>query len=154
LAASAATAYNTATYFLRTKTMPVTLERIDCSKQQDLIDLEKVYNDYPTELRWVDLQQKLANNTQLRLYAGRFNDRLLGAITVEQQGNALILDHLCVRKITRQRHVARDILRLLLQTEKAKQYKLTPCVESEGLDKLLNNAGFVRNQDTYIFVES
>lgn len=129
--------------------MPVILDCIDQSQAQDLIDLEKIYADYPTDLRWPDVQKKLAQNPGLKLYAGRFNDRLLGAVTAQKDGEKLILDDFCVRSITRKRSVARDILRLLLEQETAQHVELTLCQESPGMDKLLKNAGFSVKGNTY-----
>lgn len=130
--------------------MPVTLEAISNPSEQDLLDLDKIYTDYPTDLRWPALQQQLSANPQLRLYAGRFNNRLLGAITVREENGQLLLENLCVRRITRQRNVARDIVRLVLKKETAAQYCVPVCKPSAGLEKLLSNAGFVRRNDAFI----
>lgn len=131
--------------------MPVTLELISTPSQQDLLDLEKIYNDYPTSLRWPALQQQLADNPATRLYAGRFNNRLLGAITVRTDNASLMLENLCVRSITRQRNVARDILRLVMKQEAAAQYRVPVCQQAPGLEKLLTNAGFQRQGDTFVY---
>lgn len=129
--------------------MPVILDCIDQKQAQDLIDLEKIYADYPTDLRWSDVQEKLAQNPELKLYAGRFNDRLLGAVTAQRIGEKLVLDDFCVRAITRTRFVARDILRLLLEQEVVRQVEITLCQESAGMDKLLKNAGFSAKDNFY-----
>lgn len=136
--------------------MPVTLETIDATAEQDLIDLQKIYEDYPTALRWPELNATLntqPDNAQTKLYAARFNARLLGSISCQlsHNGNAL-LDHLCVRKVTRQRHVARDLLRLLLQELKSnnvKQVTLQCCIDSEGLSKTLLQAGFTQQDQLF-----
>ena len=91
-----------------------------------------------------DLQHLLADNSEnLTLYAARFNARLLGAISVgENEGGNISLNHLCVRQLTRQRHVGRDLLRLLishLSQEKAVSFKLETCMQNPALDKLLKN---------------
>lgn len=130
--------------------MPVTLELIEKPSAQDTIDLEKIYNDYPLELRWNDLQTLLAEQPQRRLYAGLFNARLLGAASVYLQDNTLIIEHLCVRTITRQRSVARDLLRLILEAEDHPRYQFTVCQEHPGITKLFTNAGFIRQGDDFI----
>jgi len=130
--------------------MPVTLELIEKPSAQDAIDLEKIYNDYPLELRWNDLQALLAEQPQRRLYAGLFNARLLGAASVYLQDNTLIIEHLCVRAITRQRSVARDLLRLILEVENYPRYQFTVCQEHPGITKLFTNAGFSRQGDDFI----
>lgn len=129
--------------------MPVILEQVSQASPQDLIDLEKIYLDYPSELRWSDVQAKLHKDSSLSLYAGRFNDRLLGAVLVRAKDNKLLLEDFCVRAITRQRFVARDILRLLLEQETTKTIESTLCQPSPGMDKLLSNAGFSRQGQTY-----
>lgn len=126
--------------------MPVTLELIAPPSAQDLIDLEKIYTDYPIELPWKVIAKQLENDSELRLYAGRFNDRLLGACTVKERDNTLEITHLCVRKITRKRHVARDILRLLLEVETAKRVTAPFCQEAPAVDILFTNAGFIKTK--------
>lgn len=130
--------------------MPVILDHVTQASEQDLIDLEKIYADYPAATRWADIQNKVANNSGIKLYAGRFNDRLLGAVTAKNENGKLVLNDFCVRAITRKRFVARDILRLVLEQESASTVELSICQESEGIDKLLSNAGFSRQARTYI----
>lgn len=130
--------------------MPVFLEHVKAPSEQDLGDLQKIFDDYPTPLRWPSLQQNVANNPAMAVYAGRFNSRLLGACTVREENNALIIEHLCVRKVTRGRNVARDIIRIILRDLPAREYRVPVCMEDAGIDKLLSNAGFTRQGDVYI----
>lgn len=122
--------------------MPVTLELITSPSDQDLIDLEKIYADYPTELRWVQLQQQLLQTPPMQLHGARFNNRLLAAITTQEQNGIIKLDHLCVRQVTRGRHVARDLLRLLLAQTGQKPCSMALCMEQAAAEKLLHQAGF------------
>ena len=134
--------------------MPVTLELIEKPSAQDAIDLEKIYKDYPLKLRWPDLQKLLAEQPNRRVYAGLFNDRLLGAASVYLQDNTLIIEHLCMRSITRKRNVARDLLRLILEAESHPRYQFSLCQESPGMHKLLTNAGFNQQGNDFILVKN
>ncbi|MEN0108515.1 MAG: acetyl-CoA sensor PanZ family protein [Pseudomonas sp.] len=93
--------------------MPVHVEVINQPSSQDLLDLQKVYNDAPEWLltpfanREALIENALVNG---QLLAGRFNDRLLGAALLEKGEEHWRLSHLCVRTVTRQRGVARRLL--------------------------------------------
>ena len=130
--------------------MPVILEHVKNPNPQDFSDLSKVYQDYPNGLSWQDLQDKTQNQTDFTIYAGRFNDHFLGAISVLKQGDSAELSHFWVRDITRGRHVGRDILRLLLQQNLAKHYRITPCQQNPALEHLLTQAGFNKQGDSFI----
>ena len=123
--------------------MPVTLEEISQPSEQDLIDLEKIYQDYPSDLRWGSLQGELQENPRMQLYAARFNARLLAAISCTVKDSEIHLNHLCVRKVTRQRHVGRDLLRLLMAEHPNKKIHFQSCIDPEvGLSALFIQAGF------------
>lgn len=130
--------------------MPVTLETVANPTEQDLVDLEKIYADYPPATDWASLQQTLEQNPAMTLYAGRFNNRLLGAVSVTEEDGNLALNHLCVRAITRERHVGRDILRLLLAKYPEKSFSLKLCTDSPATEKLLANAGFEQQGNTFV----
>ncbi|AYC34674.1 GNAT family N-acetyltransferase [Pseudomonas cavernae] len=93
--------------------MPVFVEVVSAPTAQDHSDLAKIYADAPAWLLvpYADaaalIQAGLDNGT---LVAGRFNDRLLGAALLERGAAHWQLSHLCVRKATRQRGVARRLL--------------------------------------------
>lgn len=93
--------------------MPVIVQHLTQPSAQDREDLLKIYADAPA---W--LLTPFANAEALveqglrdgRLFAGRFNDRLLGAAWVERNADAWCLSRLCVRRVTRGRGVARRLL--------------------------------------------
>ncbi|MDE3739113.1 acetyl-CoA sensor PanZ family protein [Pseudomonas resinovorans] len=93
--------------------MPVIVETLNCPSELDRGDLAKIYADAPD---W--LLAPYANAAELvergladgLLVAGRFNDRLLGAALIERGEQHWRLSHLCVRKVTRHRGVARRLV--------------------------------------------
>jgi len=93
--------------------MPVVVQHLTQPSDQDRQDLLKIYADAPDWLLapFADaaelVEQGLAEG---RLFAGRFNDRLLGAAWIEREGATWRLSRLCVRQITRRRGVARRLL--------------------------------------------
>ncbi|RJG13060.1 GNAT family N-acetyltransferase [Pseudomonas cavernicola] len=93
--------------------MPVFVEVVSAPSAQDKRDLAKIYADAPAWLLapYRDAETLLDSAIeQGTLIAGRFNDRLLGAALVERGELHWRLSHLCVRKLTRQRGVARRLL--------------------------------------------
>lgn len=129
--------------------MPVVLEKVDNPSEQDLIDLEKLYNDYPTDFRFSNLQQLLSDNPELSLYGARFNARLLGAVTTQQTGDNIKLDHLCVRKVTRQRNVARELLRQLTATLDSSTFHFESCIDEPSIDALFAAIKFTKQDKTF-----
>lgn len=93
--------------------MPVLAEEIIEPSSQDLIDLQKIYQDAPEWLltpfasREALIESGIARR---RFLAARFNERLLAAALIEKEQNHWRLSHLCVRSVTRQRGVARRLL--------------------------------------------
>ena len=93
--------------------MPVFVETVTRPSAQDHTDLTKVYADAPDWLLtpYASADALIASGIgEGRLIAGRFNDRLLGAALLSRDADCWRLSHLCVRKVTRTRGVARRIL--------------------------------------------
>jgi ribosomal protein S18 acetylase RimI-like enzyme len=126
--------------------MPVILEIINRPDAADLADLEKIYADYLLSPKdgplppvqslsaWIDAQRDAGQT----LIAGRFNDRLLGALWLDAEGR---ITHLCVRAATRRRGTARQLLQLL--QKHAAQFQI-PKLEArdETLAALWQQLGF------------
>ena len=130
--------------------MPVIAEALQTPNEQEWLDLEKLYQDYPEHFRVEELRQLLSANPATRLYVARFNDRILGALTLTVSGNNHTLDHLCVRTVTRRRGVARDLLRQMLAAAEGSSFLLNSCREEATLEALLNPFGFVRQGNQFL----
>lgn len=104
--------------------MPVHLEWVTKPTEQDLTDLQKLLDDAPEDwhLRGADLLSYLTAHPQLA--AGRFNDRLIALAEVSEQNNACKIERLLVRKVTRNRGVARQLLTRLCQWADREQQAL------------------------------
>lgn len=82
--------------------MKLTIIRLVTFTEQDHIDLAKVWPEYsPASLKVDDTH---------RIYAARFNDRLLAAVRVTLRGTEGALDSLRVRDITRRRGVGQYLI--------------------------------------------
>jgi len=99
--------------------MPVTVEAVDQLSDQDRSDLIKIYQDAPSWMlddkspeQW--LQDQLSGQG-VQVLAGRFNDRLLGALTLANQEGGTEVANLCVRKVTRRRGVASRLIAYALE---------------------------------------
>lgn len=82
--------------------MKLTIVRLNNFSAQDLIDLGKIWPEYSASSLSVDETH--------RIYAARFNERLLGAVRVTLSGTQGALDSLRVREITRRRGVGQYLI--------------------------------------------
>jgi GNAT superfamily N-acetyltransferase len=84
--------------------MKLTIQRLTALTAQDRIDLGKVWPDLEIE----QLEQSLSERH--RLYAARFNDRLLAGLQLEISGMQGRIHRLTVRDVTRRRGVGQYLL--------------------------------------------
>lgn len=84
--------------------MKLTIQRLTALTPQDRIDLAKIWPDLEID----SLEQSL--NERHRIYAARFNDRLLGALQLEISGIHGKIHRLAVRDVTRRRGVGQYLL--------------------------------------------
>ena len=84
--------------------MKLTIQRLTTLTPQDHIDLGKVWPD----LNIQELEQRL--DERHRLYAARFNDRLLAGLQLEISGTHGKIHGLAVRDVTRRRGVGHYLL--------------------------------------------
>ncbi|ASV57332.1 hypothetical protein LJPFL01_3969 [Lelliottia jeotgali] len=82
--------------------MKLTILRLVSFSDQDHIDLGKIWPEYSPS--------SLAVDETHRIYAARFNERLLGAVRVTLSGTQGALDSLRVREITRRRGVGQYLI--------------------------------------------
>lgn len=82
--------------------MKLTIIRLTTFSDQDRICLGKIW----PRVTAADLPLDDSH----RLYAARFNERLLAAVRVTLNGNQGMLDDLCVREITRRRGVGQYLI--------------------------------------------
>ncbi len=127
--------------------MPLVLEIINRPEDEDLLDLEKIYADYPAagEIRPWQQRQLDCNNT---LVGGRFNDRLIAACWLGPANPERAINNLCVRKLTRRRGVARQLLTLLIAHKDAPlAIDISACPE---IQPLLEELGFKAEQGRWL----
>lgn len=82
--------------------MKLTIIRLQHFSEQDRLDLAKIWPEYDIDT--------LALDDNHRIYAARFNERLLGAVRVTLAGTQATIDSLRVREITRRRGVGQYLL--------------------------------------------
>ena len=82
--------------------MKLTILRLVSFSDQDHIDLGKIWPEYSPSSLTVDETH--------RIYAARFNERLLGAVRVTLSGTDGALDSLRVREIPRRRGVGQYLI--------------------------------------------
>lgn len=82
--------------------MKLTIVRLVTFSDQDRIDLGKIWPEYSSSSLRVDENH--------RIYAARFNERLLAAVRVTLSGTQGALDSLRVREVTRRRGVGQYLI--------------------------------------------
>ncbi|EGC96867.1 aspartate 1-decarboxylase autocleavage activator PanM [Escherichia fergusonii] len=87
--------------------MKLTIIRLEHFSDQDRIDLQKIWPEYSSSSLQVDDNH--------RIYAARFNERLLAAVRVTLNGTKGALDSLRVREVTRRRGVGQYLLEEVLR---------------------------------------
>ncbi|PXW43553.1 acetyltransferase (GNAT) family protein [Klebsiella oxytoca] len=87
--------------------MKLTIIRLQHFSDQDRIDLAKIW---PSQ----DLAALTLDDRQ-RIYAARFNERLLGAVRVTRNDTEGKLSALCVREVTRRRGVGQYLVEEVLR---------------------------------------
>lgn len=142
--------------------MPIYLDWLDEPNEQDRIDLDKLYLDAPEQWQQDNGQPLNAHwaaahvNPQTKLAMGRFNDRVVAAVWLIQQSETssqsyqFTLDKLCVRKITRQRGVAKQLIVRLCQWAKVQECSLYIEDADERLAGLYE-LGFVQYESGWRF---
>lgn len=91
--------------------MKLTIIRLTSFSEQDHIDLAKIWPEYsPASLHIDDTH---------RIYAARFNDRLLAALRVTLRGTEGVLDSLRVRDVTRRRGVGQYLVEEVMRDNPA-----------------------------------
>lgn len=91
--------------------MKLTILRLEQFSSQDLIDLGKIWPEYSSNTLKVDETH--------RIYAARFNDRLLGAVRVTLSGAQGAMDSLRVRDVTRRRGVGQYLIEEVMRENSA-----------------------------------
>ncbi|TNL05992.1 aspartate 1-decarboxylase autocleavage activator PanM [Kosakonia cowanii] len=91
--------------------MKLTIIRLTSFSEQDHIDLAKIWPEYSPASLHID-------NTH-RIYAARFNDRLLAAVRVTLRGTEGVLDSLRVRDVTRRRGVGQYLVEEVMRDNPA-----------------------------------
>jgi GNAT superfamily N-acetyltransferase len=91
--------------------MKLTIIRLTSFSEQDNIDLAKIWPEYSPASLYID-------DTH-RIYAARFNDRLLAAVRVTLRGTEGVLDSLRVRDVTRRRGVGQYLVEEVMRDNPA-----------------------------------
>lgn len=105
--------------------MPVTLHPVDrdacVADAQVRTDLARIYADAPAERLPappdVFIEEHLSSGGTF--LCAHFNDRLIGALALRDDGEAWWLSHFCVRKPTRRRGVGSRLLTLVAEAASA-----------------------------------
>lgn len=122
--------------------MKLTIIRLEHFSDQDLIDLGKIWPEYSAASLSVDETH--------RIYAARFNERLLGAVRVTLSGAQGALDSLRVREITRRRGVGQYLVEEVIRDNPnvTSWWMADVGVEDRGvMAAFMQASGFTAQQD-------
>lgn len=130
--------------------MPVKLERPEQLSPQDIIDLNKLQADLG-QAEKDDWQAELtaALSSGAVLINGRFNDRVVVRAWLQPNvENTYQIDDLAVRKVTRNRGVARQLLIVLCRYADQQGWDLAIDTKHEfSQAQVFNELGFVKQGD-------
>ncbi|ASY75450.1 aspartate 1-decarboxylase autocleavage activator PanM [Pectobacterium polaris] len=121
--------------------MKLTVECLTRFSPQDKIDLAKIWPHQNIDL----LEEELTPDR--RLFAARFNDRLLGGMLVELEGEYAELSDLMVREVTRRRGVGKLLIdEVRHQLPEVKEWWLATAdhaaIKEEVLARFMVSCGF------------
>ena len=124
--------------------MKLTILRLTALSEQDRIDLGKIWPD-------TDPAELILNETH-RLYAARFNDRLLGAVQVIRRGDRAQLAALCVREVTRRRGVGQYLLEETLRDNadiRGWHMEKRGTGDAAAMDAFMQALGFMKAENSW-----
>ncbi|MFY9180141.1 MAG: acetyl-CoA sensor PanZ family protein [Venatoribacter sp.] len=132
--------------------MPVLLEQINKPAEADWIDLEKIHQDTASN-------GFLLNRQQLQTWfdqggwvmAGRFNDRLIGALLAKQTEQGIELSQAGVRTITQRRGVMHQLMHFITHWAKENQKTLYIAECPKHLEAALLKRGFELSGSTLLY---
>lgn len=133
--------------------MPVLLEHIHQPTTADWQDLEKIHLDTADNgflFNKEQLQQWLSEGGWIM--AGRFNDRIIGALLAKEIADEVHLSQVGVRTITQRRGVIHQLLHFICAWSKAEQQTLRINQCPLQLQTALIKRGFVQKNDYWLFV--
>ena len=130
--------------------MPVRLEHIRTPTAADWLDLEKIHLDTGSTGFAADratLEQWLADGGWVM--AGRFNDRIIGALLARETANGVELSQAGVRTITQRRGVMHQMLHFVQRwaREEGKVVCIAHC--PAALENALQHRDFRRINDSW-----
>lgn len=132
--------------------MPVRLEHIHTPTAADLADLEKIHNETASDgftLNARQLTDFLASGGWIM--AGRFNDRIIGALLAQAHGDDIELNNAGVRAITQRRGVMHQMIHHISRFAEQEHKRLIIRHCPALLSSALEHRGFQRIGDTFIY---
>ncbi|WP_233266373.1 acetyl-CoA sensor PanZ family protein [Cobetia sp. L2A1] len=134
-------------------TMPVTLQMIDHARwqsdEQVRIDLSRIYHEAPLERLPAAPDDFIQSNLSAghRFCSAFFNDRHIGALLCEDDGESWSISRCCVRQATRRRGVGTRLMALMsLEAAAAGRLLVVPCQGLTVADELLiSRLGYIRD---------
>lgn len=123
--------------------MPVKLEHLTQLSDADWVDLEKIQTETaPYGLATAADLKNWSDDTHWFI-AGRFNDRIIGALLAEKSGDVITLRDAGVRQITQRRGVMHQMVHFMQKWAEESSFSLEVKVSDDSLRTALLKRGFV-----------
>lgn len=127
--------------------MPVTVAKVELKDPAQRADLEKIYADSPNWMRR-DLSPEDFLEQWIvpcdAIWGGWFNGRILGAVGIRETSEGSQLIGICVRKVTRRRGVAFQMMEAVLKELSGHVYIDTR--QQPSTDILFDRLGFTKGE--------
>lgn len=131
--------------------MPVKLEHLTEPTEDDFADFEKIRNDTAPHGLAVDEPLQEWINQNRWVIGGRFNDRIIGALLAEQNGDHVRLSNAGVRRITQGRGVMHQMLHFLCKWADEESLVLEFIDSKDSLSEAILRRNFERQGDILVY---
>lgn len=131
--------------------MPVKLEHLTEPTEDDFVDFEKIRNDTAPYGLAVDMPLREWITKNRWIVAGRFNDRIIGALLAERTGDHVRLSKAGVRRITQGRGVMHQMLHFLCKWADEESLTLEFNDSEDSLSEAILRRNFERQGDLLVY---
>ncbi|MEX1058425.1 MAG: acetyl-CoA sensor PanZ family protein [Natronospirillum sp.] len=127
--------------------MPVTVAKVDLSDAAQRADVAKIYDDSPEWMRR-GYEPKAFIEQWIKpcdvIWGGWFNGRIIGAVGIKHTEEGQQLIGICVRRATRRRGVAQQMMEQVLAQMSGRVYIDTR--QQPSTDMLFDHLGFTKGE--------
>ena len=131
--------------------MPVKLEHLTNPTEDDFTDFEKIRTETEPHGLAVDAPLREWINQNRWVIGGRFNDRIIGALLAERNGDHVRLANAGVRRTTQRRGVMHQMLHFLCKWADEERLTLEFVDSEDSLSEAILRRSFERQGNLLVY---